>query len=140
MGSIYCASKFALEGFSEALAYELAGLGIKVKIIEPGVAISTGFAARSQAEGSRVSIPADYNAFVAHAAQIYGGMAANSEADALEKVVQASFAAATDGTDQLRYMQTEDIRPILTARRESSEQDFIALMRGFFLPRPSTSA
>jgi NAD(P)-dependent dehydrogenase (short-subunit alcohol dehydrogenase family) len=140
LGSIYCASKFALEGFSEALAYELAGLGIKVKIIEPGVAFGTGFAARSQAEGSRVSIPEDYNAFVAHAGQIYGGMAANSEADAVEKVVQAIFTAATDGTDQLRYMPTDDIRPILTARRESSEQDFIAIVRSFFLPRPSTDA
>jgi NAD(P)-dependent dehydrogenase (short-subunit alcohol dehydrogenase family) len=140
MGSIYCASKFALEGFSEALAYELAGFGIKVKIIEPGVAFGTGFAARSQAEGSRVPLPADYNAFVAHAAQIYGGMAANSEADAVGKVVQAIFAAATDGTHQLRYMPTDDIRLILTARRESSEQDFIAMVRGFFLPRPSTNA
>jgi NAD(P)-dependent dehydrogenase (short-subunit alcohol dehydrogenase family) len=35
-GSLYCSSKFAVEGFSESLAAELAPFGIHVTIVEPG--------------------------------------------------------------------------------------------------------
>lgn len=40
--SLYNSSKFAVEGFSEALSHELAPLGIAVKIIEPG-SVATNF-------------------------------------------------------------------------------------------------
>ena len=47
MLSLYCATKFALEGFSEALSYELASQNILVKIVEPGGVLSTNFEKRS---------------------------------------------------------------------------------------------
>jgi len=50
---IYNASKFALEGFSEALAQEVAPLGIKVSIVEPGP-FRTKFAGEGLGEATRV--------------------------------------------------------------------------------------
>lgn len=45
-GGYYCATKFALEGISEALAEEVARHGVKVTIVEPGP-FRTDFAGRS---------------------------------------------------------------------------------------------
>ena len=42
MGSAYVSSKFALEGLSESMSYELKQFGIKIVLIEPGV-INTNF-------------------------------------------------------------------------------------------------
>ena len=49
-GTLYHGSKWAVEGLSEALHYELAALGIGVKIIEPG-GVRTDFFSAEQDEG-----------------------------------------------------------------------------------------
>ena len=133
MASIYSASKFALEGWSEALSYELGSLGIRVKIIEPGGAPQTNFIARMGRETTTVEPIGDYGPFLEQIGQVYGGMAAAADADAVEKVVEAIYEAATDGTDRLRYAPTNDIAPLLTARRGSSEDEYRALTRGLFV-------
>ncbi|GLB53580.1 hypothetical protein NBRC110019_26210 [Neptunitalea chrysea] len=48
--SVYSATKFAVDGFSESLAYELAGFGIRVKMVAPG-GIKADFATRSMDMG-----------------------------------------------------------------------------------------
>lgn len=52
--SSYCATKFALEGFSEALAPEVAPFGIKVLVVEPG-AFRTGFSGGALAQSQEMS-------------------------------------------------------------------------------------
>jgi NAD(P)-dependent dehydrogenase (short-subunit alcohol dehydrogenase family) len=132
MLSGYCASKFALEGFSEALSYELLSQGIVVKILEPGGVTSTRFGERSQEEASRTSAIADYAAFVAQTEAVFARLRSAAHATS-EEVAAAIYGAATDGTDRLRYVATKDIEPLVKARRETSEEAYIAGMRKSFL-------
>lgn len=132
--SMYCASKFALEGFSEALSYELASQNIVVKIIEPGGVVSTNFSKRSGVEHVQSTSITDYEAFVAGANAIFAGMRSARLATE-EDVAKVILDAATDGTSQLRYVATKDILPLIRARRETSEQEYIDFMRGQFMPK-----
>lgn len=129
--SSYCASKFALEGWSEALSYELLSLGIVVKILEPGGVVTTKFGARGAAEAAANAPIADYAPFMARTQEVFAALRGQRLATE-ETVAQAIFSAATDGTTQLRYVATEDIQPLVAARRETSEASYIALMRARF--------
>jgi NAD(P)-dependent dehydrogenase (short-subunit alcohol dehydrogenase family) len=134
MISLYCASKFALEGFSESLSYELASQNIIVKIIEPGGVVSTNFGKRSGAEAAHNAALADYDAFVADTNAVFAGLRAARLATE-EDVAKVIFEAATDGTDRLRYVATADIVPLVEARRTTSEERYIEFMRSRFAPK-----
>ncbi|HZZ18140.1 MAG TPA: SDR family oxidoreductase [Opitutaceae bacterium] len=133
MLSLYCASKFALEGFSESLSYELSSQNITVKIIEPGGVVSTGFGKRTGAEASKNAAIPDYEAFVGRTEAVFASLRGSRVATE-DDVAKVILAAATDGLPQLRYVATADIAPLVKARRESSEQAYIGMMRERFAP------
>lgn len=135
MASIYSSSKFALEGWSEGLRYELASLNIKVKIIEPGGAMETNFQAGVGAASAGQQQIADYVPFLEHIGQMYGGMQGAADPDAVSNVVKAIYDAATDNADKLRYTPTKDIKAILDSRRSSSEDEYHAFTSGIFIPQ-----
>ncbi len=128
MMSLYCSSKFALEGFSESLSYELRSQGILVKIIEPGGVVSTDFGKRSGKEAVVNPPINDYAAFTERVNSVFAGLRSSRLATE-EDVATVIFTAATDETDQLRYVATEDIKPWVNARRETSEAQYIAMMK-----------
>lgn len=71
-GSVYSASKFAIEGWMEGFAQELAPLGIRSFLVEPGM-LRTEFMGEKSAHFGNIDIPdyaeaiAQYRAFVAGA-------------------------------------------------------------------------
>jgi NAD(P)-dependent dehydrogenase (short-subunit alcohol dehydrogenase family) len=131
MLSLYCSSKFALEGYSESLSYELASQNIGVKIIEPGGVVSTDFGKRSGQEAAQNHPPPSYARFVAHTNDLFQNLR-STRAATEQDVADVIYAAATDGSDRLRYVATEDIKPLVRYRRETSEEEYIAFMRSHF--------
>jgi hypothetical protein len=77
----------------------------------------------------------DYLPFVERISKLYGDMGSNADPDAVEKVVASIFEAGKDSSDRLRYTPTNDIKPILDARR-SSEQEYGSFTRALFAPKP----
>ncbi len=132
MSSLYCAAKFALEGFSEALSYELAAVGVGVKLVIPHGGVTGTDFGRNQAlavEGA----PPDYADFVGATAAAFGRMVA-ARSLAAEEVAEAIFGAATDGTARLRYLVGDDARGFVKARQTLADQDYVDYMRAKFRP------
>ncbi len=97
--SPYHATKWAVEGFSESIQYELRQFNIRVKIIEPGP-IRTEFYSRSLAVAKQAGLTAydNYVQQIMPKMNLAGEMGSPPEATA--KVI---YQAATDGTWKLRY-------------------------------------
>ncbi|MBT8215902.1 MAG: SDR family oxidoreductase [Acidimicrobiia bacterium] len=130
LGSLYHGSKWAVEGLSEAMHYELAPLGIRVKLVEPG-GVNTDFGGRSFVFTQNPELT-DYQPLVdaAIAAMETGTPSGNQEP---EEVAEVILIAATDDTMQLRYISGDGAKALL-ANRYSAEQDeqFVAGMRSQF--------
>ncbi|AKV00085.1 Short-chain dehydrogenase [Labilithrix luteola] len=120
LGTLYHGTKFAVEGLSEALHYELAMVGVKVKIVEPGM-VKTDFAGRSFDFTNDASL-AEYQPFVQ---QFMGAMAAMTGGSEPEVVAEVIFGAVTDGTDQLRYTAGPDAAELLQSRKVLDDATFI---------------
>jgi len=135
MLSLYCAAKFALEGFSESLAYELAFQNIIIKIVEPsGGVTNTNFSERMGKEKAQGGSITDYDVFVGRMNAMFAGMQAGRKTSA-DEVAEIIYGAATDGTDRLRYLVGEDVGGLVQAKREMSDQGYIEFVKSLFLPK-----
>ncbi len=111
--SIYHASKWAVEGFAEALQFELRPFNIRVKNIEPG-AINTDFYDRSQVLFAKEGLT-DYNAY--ETITVANTQEAGANAPGPEVVAKAVWKAATDSSYRLRYPAGVQASILLFVRR-----------------------
>lgn len=127
----YTASKSAVEGFTESLAYELHPFGIAARLVEPGYAPTTAFTANGMPRMEGL-IPADYAGF---ATRCFARMADYPNAYCSEQDVAAAvWAAATDPSRTLRYPCGADTLMLAALRWSTSEAHYLARMREMFEP------
>lgn len=94
--SIYHSTKWAVEGMSESLRFELQPFGIKVKLVEPG-GIQTDFGTRS----IETVLTPPYDVMADRMLKLYQDRM--SKLPKPEGVARAIFRAATDQSETLRY-------------------------------------
>jgi len=111
---IYNSTKWAVEGFSEALQYELKPLNIKVRLIEPGV-IKTDFYDRSMDKVGGGEWAEAYGNILKRA-QKRSGEAALRGGSSPRIVAKTIYRAATDSSWRLRYPVGMDAKALLFAR------------------------
>ena len=122
--SLYHGTKWAVEGFSESLAYELSPLGIQVKLIEPGV-VFTDFYGRSMAMAHQDGLTA-YDDLLA---KFQAASQANTNAGLTpEQLGEAIYQSVTDGKSQMRYLVGADAEQMVGMRQAQGDDAFVAFI------------
>jgi short-subunit dehydrogenase len=121
LGSLYHGTKFAVEGISESLNYEVDQFGGQVKIIEPGM-IATNFSGRSF-DFSNDETMVEYQNIINALMTAMPTMAENASPASV--VAEVIFEAATDGKKQLRYTAGEDAKMLIANRQQYDDATFI---------------
>jgi NAD(P)-dependent dehydrogenase (short-subunit alcohol dehydrogenase family) len=128
--AVYSASKYAVEGFTEALSYELSFFGVRTKIVEPGYGPATSFTANGM-DRMKGLVPDAYAPYVAQVMQGHAGAKHTNDVD----VARAVWLAATDGSNRLRYAAGADAEDLAAMRRAMPGDDYLQQMRAVVGPK-----
>src|SRR6266568_1630642 len=129
-GSAYVSTKFAIEGLSKSMAYELEPFGIKVVLVEPGV-IRTNFVNAIVAAKKSQDPNSPYSQIIQKMAASFEPMLENgSSADVVAKVV---LNAVTSENPSAKYLAGKDIETLMEAKRSMSDEEFSKMMMQNFM-------
>jgi NAD(P)-dependent dehydrogenase (short-subunit alcohol dehydrogenase family) len=124
--SAYISTKFAVEGLSESMSYELEPFGIKVVVVEPGVIrtnIVNGMVVAKKSQDPN----SPYLQIIQKMATVLENMMENgSPPDLVAKVV---LNAVTNESPKLRYLAGKDVEAWLDSKRNMSDEEFYKMMK-----------
>ena len=124
--SAYISTKFAVEGLSESMSYELEPFGIKVVVVEPGVIrtnIVNGMVVAKKSQDPN----SPYMQIIQKMATVLENMMENgSPPDLVAKVV---LNAVTNESPTLRYLAGKDVEAWLDSKRNMSDEEFYKMMK-----------
>lgn len=123
--SLYHSAKWAVEGFSESLQYELEPFNIRVKVIEPGP-IKTDFYGRSADPATRPELTA-YDEFVENVTAKLKQAGDNGSPP--EVTAQVIYQAAIDTSKRLRYPAGGNAGLLLLLRKLLPDRIFSTIVR-----------
>ena len=130
--SAYNSTKFALEGLSESMSYELEPFGIKVVIIEPGV-IRTNIMNSSIFAKKAQDPKSPYFSLIQKVESNFKSMMENKSSPP-EEVAKVILGALTSKNPQLRYTVGDDAATMIQARVNMSDNEFKKMiMQNFFI-------
>jgi NAD(P)-dependent dehydrogenase (short-subunit alcohol dehydrogenase family) len=129
--SAYHSTKFALEGLSESLSYELEPFRIRVVIIEPGV-IRTNIMNSSLSSKNALDPKSPYFSLMQKVENYFKSMMENASSPP-EEVAKVILKAVTSQSPQLRYTVGDDATTLIKARGTMSDAEFGDLIKQQFL-------
>jgi NAD(P)-dependent dehydrogenase (short-subunit alcohol dehydrogenase family) len=128
--SAYVSTKFAIEGLSESMAYELEPYGIRVVLVEPGP-IRTNFADGMVSAKKSQDPTSPYGEFMKKLNAVLASIRENaSSPDLVAKVV---LKAVTSENPSLRYLSGKDMETWMEAKRSMSDEEFRKTIKQNFL-------
>lgn len=126
-GSAYVSSKFAIEGLSESISYELDQFGIKVVLIEPGF-IQTNFSNAMIIARKAQDPSSTYSPMMQKIQTSSNEMAKNGSS--VDVVSKAILKAVTSERPDLRYLAGKDVEAWAANKKTMSDSQFHDMMQG----------
>ena len=126
--SVYHATKWGLEGWSESLAFELEPFGIRVRTVAPG-GMSSDFAGRSLAM-------TQHPAYAEALGKMFAAFSTPervAQSSTPEHIAQSVYEAVLDTTDRVTFVVGEDAKAIYAQRLQVGVEAFRAGIRSMFL-------